>query len=78
LINGTHVISGDCASGISRDKFDLHVNLPIEILVLGLKARARGTVKGQSKKLTIVQNLTSAISPSDINILVQVASIGNQ
>jgi len=29
LIKGTHVKSGDRASGISRDKFDLHVNFAI-------------------------------------------------
>ncbi|KAF1867752.1 hypothetical protein Lal_00050185 [Lupinus albus] len=55
--------------------FPLGVNISMNYkLILGLKARARFSVKGQSNKLTIVHNLTPSISPSNINILVQVST----
>jgi len=42
--------------------------------MLGLESRARGPVKGQRKELAIVEHLASAIAPSDIKVIVQVAS----
>ena len=72
-----YIVGSDSASRVSRHKLQLHINLPKQILILGLEARARGSVKGESKKLSIVEDLGSAITPSDIKILVQVTNRSN-
>lgn len=45
VVSTENIVSGDSSSRVSRDKLQLHVNPPKEILVLGLKAGARGLVK---------------------------------
>ena len=69
---GTYIVGCDSASRISRDQFELHINLAKEILILGLETRSRGLVKGKSEKLSIVEYLTTPIPPSDIKVLVEV------
>ena len=72
-----YIVGSDSASRVSRHKLQLHINLPKQILIIGLEARARGFVKRESKKLSIVEDLGSAITPSDIKILVQVTNRSN-
>ena len=72
-----YIVGSDSTSRVSRYKLQLHINLPKQILILGLEARARGFVKRESKKLSIVEDLGSAITPSDIKILVQVTNRSN-
>lgn len=38
-LRGTNVVCSYCASRVSRDKLDLHVNMTEQVLVLGLKGR---------------------------------------
>ena len=73
----TYIVGSDSSSRVSRNKFELHINLPKEILIPGLETRARGFVKGESEKLSIVEDVGSAITPSDISVLVEVSKRSN-
>lgn len=73
LIFSTYIIGGDSACRISGYKLELHINLAKEILVFGLKPRARGFVKGKSEKIAVVEYLGTTISPCYVKILVEVA-----
>ena len=74
---GTYIVGSDSSSRVSRNKFELHINLPKQILILGLETRARCFVKGESEKLSIVEDVASAITPSDISVLVEVSKRSN-
>ena len=75
-VKRAYIIRSDGTSRVSGDKLELHVYLAEQILVVGLKSRARGLVKRQSQQLAIVEYLSSAIAPSDLEILVQIAGRG--
>lgn len=68
----TYVVSSDCAGGVSGDELELHVDLSEQILVLGLEPRPRCLVQGESQQLSVVEYLSPAISPGNVEILVQV------
>ena len=71
-----YVVGSDSASRVTRHKLELHVNLPKQILLLGLETRSRGFVKGEGEKLSIVEYLASAITPCDVEVLVEVTGRG--
>lgn len=72
FVKATDVVCGDCAGRVSANKLDLHVNTTEQILVLGLNGRTRGLVEGESEELSIVEYFSSAVSPGDVEILVEV------
>ena len=71
MLSNTNVVGSDGSGGVSRDEFELHVDFPEQILFLGLKTRAGGSVEGESEKLTVVKNLATTITPSDIEFCVE-------
>lgn len=73
----THVIGGDSASRVARNELDLHVDLAEQILILGVKARARGLVERKSEKVSIVEYLSAAISPRNVKVLVEITGGSN-
>ena len=74
---GIYIVGSDSSSRVSGNKFELHINLPKQVLILGLETRARGFVKGESEKLSIVEDVGSAITPCDITVLVEVTKSSN-
>jgi hypothetical protein len=70
----TYIVGSDGASRVSRDKLELHINISEKKLVVGLEARARGFVEWKAKKVAVVKHLPSAISPRDVEVLVEVSS----
>lgn len=66
---------GDRASRVAGYKFDLHLNLAIEILVPGLEARAGVCVHGESKEL-VVDDLATPIAPCNYAVSVEAATMG--
>jgi len=72
-IKFTYIISSDSACRVARDKLELHVNLSEQILIPGLKSRARGLVKVESEELAVAEDLSTTISPGNIKIVVEVA-----
>lgn len=71
MLSNTNVVGSDSSGGVSRDEFELHIDFPEQILFLGLKTRARGSVKGKSEKLSVVKDLATTITPSDVEICVE-------
>jgi hypothetical protein len=47
------------------------------VLILGLEARAGGFVKQQGEELPILEYFATTVTPSDVNILDEVASKGS-
>ena len=72
-----YIVGSDSARRVTRHKLQLHVNLPKQIFIPGLEARARGLVKGEGEELSIVEYLGPAITPCDVKVLVEVACRGN-
>lgn len=66
----TYVVGCDGASGVSRDKLELHVDLAEQILVFGLKSRTGGFVERKGKKLAVVKNLSTSVPPCNLKVLV--------
>lgn len=72
LKHGAYIESGDSASGIARDKFDMHFELTEQILTFGTEARARAVIQGQLDHITSIEYLSKAFAENDFNILVEV------
>ncbi len=70
----TYVVGSDGPSRIARDKLDLHVNLCVEILILGLEARATDLVERESKKVSVVKYLRITLSPCKVKVIVESTS----
>ena len=49
-----------------------------EILVLGLEAGARGFVERESEELAVVEDPGAAVTPSDVDVLVEVGGGGGR
>lgn len=69
----TYVEGSDCSSRIPRNELELHVELPVYVLVFGLEAGARILVQGKREELAIVEDFGTAITPGDVYILVEVS-----
>lgn len=74
-INKTYVVGSNGASGVASDEFELHIDPSKQILFLGLKSGARDLVERQREKLPSAVNLGAVAAPSEVEILVEVASI---
>lgn len=72
----TYIIGCDCACRVTGHELQLHVNFTKQVLVFGMKSRARGLVHGQGEKLPIVEDFGTTITPSYLKVLVQVTCRG--
>jgi hypothetical protein len=66
-----YVVGCDGAGGVAGDKLELHVDLAEEVLVLGLKPGAGDLVQPQRQELPIIQDLAAAVTPGDVELLVE-------
>lgn len=73
MSSDTNVVGSDGSGGVSRDEFELHIDLSKQIIFLGLETRARGSVEGESEKLSVVKDLSTTITPSDIEFCIKVS-----
>ncbi|RRT84914.1 hypothetical protein B296_00007762 [Ensete ventricosum] len=69
----TYVEGSDCSCRIPRNELELHVELPVYVLVFRLEAGARILVEGKREELAIVEDFGTAITPAYVYILVEVA-----
>jgi hypothetical protein len=74
VCSSTYIEGGDGAGGVPRDELELHVEAAVEVLGLGLEARAGGPVHGQRQELAVVEDLAAAVAPGDVHVLVEVAA----
>lgn len=73
----THVVGSDGPSRIARDKLDLHINLGINILIVGLEGRARAFVEGEGKKASTLFYIAIILSPCYGEVIEEVVGKGS-
>lgn len=71
MLSNTNVVGSDGSGRVSGDEFELHIDISEQILFLGLKPRARGSIEGESEKLSVVKDLATTITPSDVEFCVE-------
>lgn len=75
--NNTYIVSSDGSSRVPCNELELHVDLAKEVLMLRLETRTRNPVKRKGKKLAIVEDISSFITPGNVEVLVEATSSGH-
>ena len=68
-----YVVGRDGAGGVAGDELELHVDLAVEVLVLGLEPGAGDLIEPQREELAVVEDLAAPVAPRDVHVLVEVA-----
>ena len=66
-----YVVGRDGAGGVAGDELELHVDLAVEVLVLGLEPGAGDLIEPQREELAVVEDLAAPVTPGDVELLVE-------
>lgn len=75
-IKHAYIVSGDSSGGVPWNKLQLHVDSPKQILLLRLEAWPGDSIERKSKNVAGADDLTTATTPSDVEIIVEVSVAG--